>query len=54
MVVSSLVHSFNRDYIPYEVDPNLSWIGLANWIPFSGVTLVLKNFSIHLKRKSQH
>ena len=34
MVLSSLIHSFNRDYIPYEVNPNLSWIGLANWIPF--------------------
>ena len=44
MVVSSLVHSFNRDYIPYEVDPNLSWIGLANWIPFFWCYFGFKKF----------
>ena len=44
MVVSSLVHSFNRDYIPYELDPYLSWIGLANWIPFFWCYFGFKKF----------
>ena len=33
--ISALVHSLgNNTLLQYEIDDNLSWIGLANWIPF--------------------
>jgi O-antigen ligase len=34
MILSSLVHTFKNNLTPYELDSNLSWIGLANWLPF--------------------
>ena len=33
--ISALVHSLgNNTLLQYEIDDYLSWIGLANWIPF--------------------
>ena len=34
MILSSLVHTFKNNLTLYELDSNLSWIGLANWLPF--------------------
>ena len=34
MIVSSLIHTFRNDYLSYNLDSNISWIGLANWLPF--------------------
>ena len=34
LVISSIIHNFKNDYLSYDVNSHLSWIGLANWIPF--------------------
>ena len=34
MILSSFVHTFKDNLTPYELNSNLSWIGLANWLPF--------------------
>lgn len=34
MILSAFVHSFTNNLTPYELNSNLSWIGLANWLPF--------------------
>ena len=34
MILSSFVHTFKSNLTPYELNSNLSWIGLANWLPF--------------------
>ncbi len=34
MILSSFVHTFKDNLTPYELDSNLTWIGLANWLPF--------------------
>ena len=34
MILSSTVHTFKNNLTPYELNSNLSWIGLANWLPF--------------------
>ncbi len=34
MIISSLIHTFTNNYLPYDFNHNLSWIGLANWFPF--------------------
>ena len=34
MILSAFVHTFKNNLTPYELDSNLSWIGLANWLPF--------------------
>ncbi len=35
MIISTIVHTFfNKHLTLYDLDSSLSWIGLANWIPF--------------------
>tara|TARA_A100001388_G_C28772540_1_gene504864 strand:- start:996 stop:2309 length:1314 start_codon:yes stop_codon:yes gene_type:complete len=35
MLISSFVHTFhNEQLINYNLDSSLTWVGLANWIPF--------------------
>ncbi len=34
MILSSFVHTFKDNLTPYELNSNLTWIGLANWLPF--------------------
>ncbi len=34
MIVSSLIHTLRIDNLSYNLNSNLSWIGLANWLPF--------------------
>lgn len=34
MILSSFIHTFKNHLTPYELNSNLSWIGLANWLPF--------------------
>ena len=34
MIISSLIHTFANNHSTYDFNQNLSWIGLANWIPF--------------------
>lgn len=35
MVISSIIHTTNNQLISkYDLDISLTWIGLANWIPF--------------------
>ncbi len=34
MILSSFIHTFKDNLTPYELNSNLTWIGLANWLPF--------------------
>ena len=34
LVISSIMHNFRSNYLSYDPNSSLSWIGLANWIPF--------------------
>ena len=34
MILSAFVHTFKDNLTPYQLNSNLSWIGLANWLPF--------------------
>ena len=35
LILSSLIHTFyNSDILNYNLNPSLSWLGLANWLPF--------------------
>ena len=34
LVISSIMHNFRGNYLSYDPNSSLSWIGLANWIPF--------------------
>ena len=35
MVISSFVHTFhNNELIKYNLNSSLTWLGLANWLPF--------------------
>ena len=34
LIVSSIMHDYRSNYLSYDPNSSLSWIGLANWIPF--------------------
>ena len=34
LIISSIMHDFRSNYLSYDPNSSLSWIGLANWIPF--------------------
>ena len=34
LIISSIMHNFKNNYLSYDLNSSLSWIGLANWIPF--------------------
>ena len=52
MILSSFVHTFKNNLTPYELNSNLSWIGLANWLPFFWCYWGFKPFlNSHEKRK---
>ena len=37
MIISSIIHTTNNQLIAkYNLDISLTWIGLANWLPFFG------------------
>ena len=52
MIMSSFVHTFKNNLTPYELNSNLSWIGLTNWLPFFWCYWGFKPFlNSHEKRK---
>ena len=53
MVISSIIHTTNNQLISkYDLDVSLTWIGLANWIPFFWCFWGFQPFlNSHKKRK---